>query len=165
MCQCDLITNPFSFKMGISTGTPTAVTTTDVTSYVGSGKNSETYWVSGRNIFPVTKFKSIQACKLDYFRSASIITKNCKKGLPDEKNISLENSKSKITLTSWIYCIWSYMEDNGMDTVFCVYNPDLKSEVYLLDDWGAAKYGKFSKQVQTLTNKEVGGGTGKCLPV
>ena len=50
------------------------------------------------------------------------------------KNISLEKSKSKITLMSCIAWIRSYMEDNGMGTVFLVYDTDLKTEVYLLDE-------------------------------
>ena len=40
------------------------------------------------------------------------------------------------------------MEDNRMDTDFRIYDPYLKYEVYLLDDWGAAKYGKFYNWVQ-----------------
>ena len=54
-------------------------------------------------------------------------------GLPDEKNISLETYKSKITLMSLIAWIRSYMEYNGMDTFFRVNDPYLKIEVYLLD--------------------------------
>ena len=57
------------------------------------------------------------------------------------------------------------MEDNRMDTVFCVYNTDLKYEVYLLDDRGAAEYGKVSKWVQNFTTTRVGEGTGIFLPV
>ena len=57
------------------------------------------------------------------------------------------------------------MEDNGMDTIFRVYNPYLKTEVYLLDDWGSEKYGKISKWVQTLTITGIGDRKGNCLPV
>ena len=52
----------------------------------------------------------------------------------DEKKSSLGESNSKIALTSWIAWIKSYMEDNLMDTVFHVYDPDLRFEVYLLDN-------------------------------
>ena len=79
------------------------------------------------------------------FYSTSIITKNCMEGLPDEKKLSLDEPKRNITLTSWIAWIRSYMEDNGMDTIFRVYNPYLKTEVYLLDEWGSEKNGKISK--------------------
>ena len=68
----------------------------------------------------------------------------------DEKNLSLEKSKSKITLTTLIAWIRSHMYDNGMDTVFHVYNPDLNSKVYIIDDWGLAEDGKVSKWFQTL---------------
>ena len=52
-----------------------------------------------------------------------------------------------------------------MENVFRVYDPDLKYEVYLLDDWGAAEDGKVSKWVQTLTTTGVGYRTGNFLPV
>ena len=67
------------------------------------------------------------------------------KCLSEKKHISLEKYNSKITPTSWIAWIMSYMEKNEMDTVFCVYIPDLNTEVYLLDDWGEAKDGKVYK--------------------
>ena len=57
------------------------------------------------------------------------------------------------------------MEDNGMETAFRVYNPDLKTEVYLLDNWGSAEDGKVSKWVQTLTTMGFGYVKGNCLPV
>ena len=49
-----------------------------------------------------------------------------------------------------------YMEYNGMDTVFLVYDPYLNTEVYLMDEWGAAEDGKVSKWVQNLTNTGFG---------
>ena len=42
-------------------------------------------------------------------------------------------------LTSWIAWIMSYMEENLMDTIFCVYDTDIKTQVYLLDDSGVYK--------------------------
>ena len=77
-------------------------------------------------------------------------------GLLENTNISLGESKSKITLTSWIAWIRSYMEINGMDTVFHVYNPDPRTKVYLLYEWGAAKDSQISKWVQNLTAMGVG---------
>ena len=49
-----------------------------------------------------------------------------------------------------------YMEDKRMDTVFRIYNPDLKYEVYLLDDWGATEDGKVSKRFQNLRLRGLG---------
>ena len=100
---------------------------------MGGGHNSETYWVGGRNISPITRTKSVQAQRPNEFRSTSVIVKNFMEGLPDEKKLSLEKYKSKITLMSLIAWIRSYMEYNGMDTFFRVNNPYLKIEVYLLD--------------------------------
>ena len=120
-------------------------TETTTTPCVGGGQNSEKYWVGGSNLFPITRTKSIQTRRLNEFRSASIIAKNSTEGLPEEKNISLDKSKRKITLTSCIASIRSYMEDNRMETVFCVYVPHLKTEVYLLDDWVESEYGKVPK--------------------
>ena len=52
-----------------------------------------------------------------------------------------------------------------MDTVFRVYNPDLKTEFYLLYDRGAAEDGKVSKLFQTFTTTGVGNGKLNCLPI
>ena len=86
-------------------------------------------------------------------------------GLPSEKKKSFDESNSKITLTSCIAWIWSYMEDNRMETVFRVYDPDLKYEFYLLDDWRTARYGKLSKWFHNLSTMGVLDGTGNYLPV
>ena len=57
------------------------------------------------------------------------------------------------------------MEDNGMDTVFSVYDPYLKTKFYLLYDWEVAEYRKVSKWSQTLTITGVGYRKGDCLPI
>ena len=162
MCQCDLTTNIFSFKMNISTAIPTASPTSGTATVtnpsVGGGQNYDTYWVSGSNLLPVTRENPIQDRRPNELCRASIMAKNCTERLPDEKKISLEKSKSKNTLTSWIVQIRSYMEDNGMNTAFRVYDPDLKYEVYLLYDWVSDEYGKVSKWYQTLTTTGVGDG-------
>ena len=106
--------------MDISTGTTT-------NPRLGGGQNSETYWVGGNNISPITRTNSIQNWRSNDFHIASIIAKNCMEGLPDETNISLDDFKSKITLISWIAWIRSYMEDNIMEAIFFVYNQDLKT--------------------------------------
>ena len=91
--------------------------------------------------------------------------KNCTEGLLDEKHIFLDESTRKITLTIWIYWIKSYMRHNGIYTVFHVYDTYLKTEVYLLNDWGVSEYGKVSKWVQNPTNTGVGDGKVNCLPI
>ena len=91
--------------MDISTGTT-------ITPCVGDGQNSDTNWVSNGYFTPITRANSIQARVRNYLIGAFIITKNCTEGLPDLKNISLDKSKIKITLTSWIAWIRSYMKDN-----------------------------------------------------
>ena len=93
---------------------------------MGGGQNYETYWVDGINIFPATRENSTQDLRSNDFRSALIIVKNCTEGLPDEKNISLEKPNRNITLKTWIAWIWSYMEYNGMEATFHVYDTDLK---------------------------------------
>ena len=78
---------------------PTAGTVTVITPCVVGGKNYETYWVLGSKLLLATRVKTAQARRPNDFRSTSVITKNCTEGLPDEKNISMEKSKSKITHT------------------------------------------------------------------
>ena len=52
-----------------------------------------------------------------------------------------------------------------MDTVFCFYNEDPNTKVYLLDEWRVDKYGKVSKWVQTVTTTGVGGRKINFLPI
>ena len=80
-------------------------------------------------------------------------------GLTYDKNPSLDKSKIKITLTSWISRIRYYMEENGMDTVLFVYDIDLKTKIYLLDDWGVSNW------FQILTTTGVGDGKINYLPI
>ena len=142
-----------------------AYTGTTTTPCVSGGHNSETYWVGGSKTLPITRENSIQAWRPNAFHSVSIITKNCTEGLPYEKKLSSNESKSKINLTSWIACIRSYTENNGMETIFRIYDPYLKTGVYLLDEWDAAKDGKVSKWVQTLTTTGVRYVQVNCLPI
>ena len=108
---------------------------TTTTPCVGGGQSSDTYWVGSNNLLPITKSMIIQARRPNGFRSTPIIAEKCTEGLPDEKKIPLEKPKSNITMTSWIAWIRLYMEDNGMNTVFRVYDKYLKTKFYLLDDW------------------------------
>ena len=65
--------------------------------------------------------------------------RTAQKAFQTRDNPSLKKSKNKITLTIWIACIKSYMEYAGMDTAFNSYDTYLKTEVYLLYEWGAAE--------------------------
>ena len=76
---------------------------------------------------------------------------NYKEGLLDKSN-------SKISLKIWIAWIMSYMKDNGLYTLVCVYNTYLKTEVYFLNEWGADKDSVVSNWVQTLTTTGVRNG-------
>ena len=109
---------------------------------MGGGQNYEKYWVGGRNLLPIKIERSILDQRHNDFCTASIIAKNCTEVPPYKKNILLEKSKGKMFLTSWIAWIMSYMEENLMDTIFCVYDTDIKTQVYLLDDSGVYKDGK-----------------------
>ena len=91
MCQCGFTTNTFSFKMDI-------YKIMTISSRMGGSQNYETYWVGGRNISFITRAKYIQDQRPNDFCSDSIIAKNCMEGLPEEKNLSLDEFKSKITL-------------------------------------------------------------------
>ena len=74
---------------------------------------------------PDIRTNSIQASRCNDLRIDYLIAKKFTEGLRYKKSPFLDESKSKITLTSWIASIQSYMEDNRMDTVFRVYDPDL----------------------------------------
>ena len=105
-------------KISIETPTPspTAGTVTLIPPHVSGGQNSDTCWVNGSNLI-TTRANTIQYHRPNDLCSASIIAKNYTSGLPDKKKIFLEKTKSNITRSSCIAWIWSYMEDNRMDTV------------------------------------------------
>jgi hypothetical protein len=56
------------------------------------------------------------------FKSANTIEHIATKGLPEDRYIGPDEKTSKITLTSWVNLIRSYMEECGFYTVFHVYN-------------------------------------------
>ena len=57
------------------------------------------------------------------------------------------------------------MKDNEMETIFCVYDPDIKTKFYLLYDWRAAEDRKVLKWFQTLTPMGFENGKVNCLPI
>ena len=73
--------------MDISTGTT-------ITPRVNGGQNSQTYWVSGRNLSPIAREKSIQSLSPNYLHSASIIVKNSTEVLPYKKHFIQEIPRS-----------------------------------------------------------------------
>ena len=84
------------------------------------------------------------------FKSANTIEHIATKGLPDDRHIGPDEKTSKITLTSWVNSIRSYMEERGLDSVFYVYDGQTDSETYLLTDWGSASPAKIEAWVATL---------------
>ena len=62
------------------------------------------------------------ARQLTYFKLANTIEHMATKGIPNDHHIGPDKHTSKITLTSWVNTIRSYIEDKFMDTIFYVYN-------------------------------------------
>jgi hypothetical protein len=84
------------------------------------------------------------------FKSANTIEHFATKGVPDDRHIGPNEKTSKITLTSWVNLIRSYMEERGLDTVFHIYDRQTDSKTYLLTDWGSASPAKIENWVATL---------------
>ena len=101
---------------------------------MGGRQKSDIFWVYGSNIFHITGEQYIQTRRPNELCRAFIIAKKSKEGLLDRVRLSLGESKSKITISSWIDWIMFYMEDNGIDTILRVYNTYLKTKVYLIGD-------------------------------
>ena len=61
-------------------------------------------------------------------------------GVAEERKLDSDETKSKITFTSWISEVKNHMETCGMDTVFRVVGTSTEGtqETYLLEDWAAA---------------------------
>jgi hypothetical protein len=118
---------------------------------VGGG-NDSTAWTGGPNdvLKRLTRPSSTMARRPTDFKSASSIEHIATKGLPEDRHIGPDEKTSKITLTSWVNSIRSYMEERGMDTVFYVFDPVTNSEIYLLSEWGSASPTKIDAWVTTL---------------
>ena len=59
---------------------------------------------------------------------------------------------SPVSLTIWINLIKTYLEECGMDTVFRVWDPSTNVEVYLLEEWGEARFEFVKPWVECLKN-------------
>jgi hypothetical protein len=120
-------------------GTPIVQNATLTAPRIGGG-SGDTAWVGGSNVTTsrLSRPDSTLARRPTDFKSASSIESKATQGLTEDCRLSLDETTSKITLTSWVNSIRSYMETHGLDTVFCMYDSVKDSEVYLLVDWGSA---------------------------
>ena len=84
------------------------------------------------------------------FKSANSIEKIVTEVLAENQNIRPEEKTSKITLTSWVNYIKTYMEERGLYTVFWVYDASTDVENYLLKYWGSAEPKIIQQWVDTL---------------
>ncbi len=118
---------------------------------VGGGSD-DTAWVGGSNVTASRRARpeSTLARRPTDFKSAASIESKATQGLPEDRRLSLDEKTSKITLTSWVNSIRAYMEEHGMDTVFCIYDSAKDSEVYLLQDWGSSDPLKVSTWEATI---------------
>ena len=96
-------------------------------------------WTGGSNVERRRnrRPKTVFARRPLSFANASKVEQACTKGIHKDKRLGLSNMP--VSLTSWINLVRVYMEECGMDTVFRVYDGNVDEEIYLLEDWGAAK--------------------------
>jgi hypothetical protein len=116
------------------------------------GGHDDTAWVGGSNRSSQHSSRpaSTLARRPTDFKSASEIEKRATQGLPEDRRLSLDEKTSKITLTSWVNAMRSYIEDRGMDTVFRIFDPEADSEIYILKDYGSASPLDVSAWTKTL---------------
>ena len=116
----------------VATDVPDTITVT--APRIGGGSGDGT-WVGGSNTSATRRSlrpESTLARRPTDFKSAAQIESKATLGLPDDRRLSLDEKTSKITLASWVNSIRTYMEEHGMDTVFCIYEKATDLEVYLL---------------------------------
>jgi hypothetical protein len=112
---------------------------------VGGGTNRDSYCFGGLNVR--IRPKTWNAHPPTDFKSTSSVEHFCMIGLPENKKLALEESKG-LSFTTFVSMTRSYIED----TIFCVYDPVAKNEVYLLEGWGSTKETDIFTWVQTLQN-------------
>jgi hypothetical protein len=123
----------------------------------GQGADNQ-YWTGGSGI--VEKFiRKIPATTLAYrstdLKAASINEAKIIAGLPKKQQLTLADASTEttnISLTSWISCVRSEIVDRGMDSVFRIEDRTLKTENYMLANWGTVKHSSVSKWVEVLKN-------------
>jgi hypothetical protein len=57
-------------------------------------------------------------------------------GLPEDKKLTLDESKGGISFMTWVFTTPAYAEQCRIDVVFRVDDPIKETEAYLLEDWG-----------------------------
>jgi hypothetical protein len=134
-----------------TTGTMAEVEALSAPPRVGGG-HDESAWVGGSNLTNErsTRPTSTLARRPTDFKSASEIERRAVQGLPEDRRLSLDEKTSKITLTSWVNAMRSYLEERGMDTVFRIFDPDNNSETYILKDYGSASSTEVTTWTKTL---------------
>jgi hypothetical protein len=82
------------------------------------GGSGDTAWVGGSNVTTsrLSRPDSTLARRPTDFKSASSIESKATQGLAEDRRLGLDETTSKITLTSWVNSIRSYMETHGLDT-------------------------------------------------
>ena len=75
---------------------------------VGGGTDDATVWTGGSAIHKGTHPVSVMARRPIEFKAQSQIEEKAKKGLPEGRKLSLDESKTKITLTLWIASLREY---------------------------------------------------------
>jgi len=116
---------------------------------VGGGTDDTTAWTGGSAIKKLKHPKSVLARRPVDFKAQSLIEEKAKEGLPESRRLSIDEEKSKISLTSWIASIREYCEERGLDTVFRI-KIDAAKEVYLLEEWGMAEVDTATEWVTEL---------------
>ena len=120
---------------------------------VGGGQD-DTAWTGGPN-WPVnrcTRPNSTMARRPTDFKSINLIEQIATKGLAENQHIGPKEKTSKITLTSWVKYIKTYLEERGLDIVFRVQDASTHVETYLFKDWGSAELESIQQWVDTPRN-------------
>jgi Zinc knuckle len=98
-------------------------------------------WTGGTNCTAgrITRYATNNARRPTVFREARGVEQALVTGLADDYRIGSslgDLAPGRVTLTAWISNITTYMGDNGMDTVFRVYDGVSDTEVNCLTSWG-----------------------------
>ncbi len=109
-------------------------------------------WVGGSNIPGKTKEPAdIMAFRPTSFKELYRQNTLLKEGLSDSKKLDLPGGSTKgISVTAWIQEVKWMIEPRGFDTVFRVFCPHDRKEIYLLDSWGEVTLSDVKKWVDIL---------------
>jgi hypothetical protein len=115
-------------------------------------------WTGGSAITPLAQPKSLLALRPADYKGMSKLESKCMEGLPVGRQLSIPDSlgkggqetKSSVTMSSWIRGVRIEIEQRGMDSVFHMINGAPANEVYLLEKWGMAKKDDVAGWVEDL---------------